>query len=171
MPTPSAVVLPVLAAAGRVPRARPPAIPPRHVPITVIAIASRPGSTPPTRHVFRTNKARRNDVPQHRLLQWSQGVAGENQTVVVLDQVVRLFNQQLFGSRKEPEVVCPRHHMEAPKILLARRGCAETLDPCRRAQDSRGRGLVASVRGDTCEFNVRSVAGLETDRLQLPVPR
>jgi hypothetical protein len=79
-------------------------IPPRPIPIpiTVIAIASRPGGAPPTAHVFRPNKTRRNDVPQHRLLQWSQGVTGENQTLILLEQVMRFLNQQLFGSRKKP---------------------------------------------------------------------
>jgi hypothetical protein len=87
-----------------------PAITMRTTPVTrIISVAARPERAPPLGHVFGADEPHRDIVVQHGLLQWDQGIAGEDQVVVVFKEVTRLLDEQLLGPMEESQVIRPPH--------------------------------------------------------------
>jgi hypothetical protein len=63
--------------------------------ITIEAIAIRTRSSSPDRHGLRTDQTNRDEIPEHRFPQRDQSIARQHQTIVFLEQIVGLLDQEL----------------------------------------------------------------------------
>jgi hypothetical protein len=140
---PAAMLVVASTPTGRSPRARLALATLRVITTTVTVVTARHRGTD---HLLRPKNLHRDYVAQHVLLQRDRGIARKNQPIVVLEQVARLVNEQLLGTRKVSEVISPDHDLEAAEIFPAGRSRPKTLHPRCRPKDDNGHILAESVR-------------------------
>jgi hypothetical protein len=159
---PAAMLAVTITPTGRGPRARLALATPRAIATTVTVVTAWPRGTD---HLLRPKNLHRDYVGQHVLLQRDRGIARKNQPIVVLEQVARLVNEQLLGTRKVSEVIGPDHDLEAAEIFPAGQSRPKTLHPRCRPKDGSGHSLAENVRRHAGQLEMHPKTSIKPHRL------